>query len=74
MTVQRRMPDEQGSLIPLKLEDSPPMTFHEAKELLEREVQRLRSGAGGHGGRSPQALDLATAIEMILGLARSRDH
>ena len=50
------------------------MTFHEAKELLEREVQRLRSGAGGHGGRSPQALDLATAIEMILGLARSRDH
>lgn len=50
------------------------MTLPEAKELLEREVLRLRSGAGGHGGRSPQTLDLATAIEMVLALARSRDH
>jgi len=50
------------------------MTLPEAKELLEREALRLRSGAGGHGGRSPQALDLATAIEMVPVLVRSRDY
>lgn len=37
-----------------------------AKEILEAEAKRLRSGAGGWGGRSPEAIRLANAIEMLL--------
>lgn len=50
------------------------MTLLEAKELLAREVLRLRSGAGGYGGRSSQALDLAKAIEIVLAFPQLRDH
>ena len=38
-----------------------------ARETLAREARRLRSGAGGYGGRSPEALELADAIERVLG-------
>lgn len=37
-----------------------------ARALLAEEARRLASGAGGHGGRSAQAMRLAAAIETVL--------
>jgi hypothetical protein len=42
------------------------MTSERAREVLAGEARRLRSGAGGHGGRSVAALELAEAIEVLL--------
>lgn len=47
------------------------MASQEARQVLEHEVSRLRSGAGGWGGRSPQALRLAEAIEVMLSAPAS---
>jgi len=44
----------------------------EAVRLLLAEVVRLRSGAGGHGGRSPEALALAHAITTVLDAIGSK--
>lgn len=37
-----------------------------ARDLLKKEALRLRSGAGGWGGRSPESIAVAGAIEVVL--------
>lgn len=42
------------------------MTREQAVAVLLAEAARLRSGGGGHGGKSAPALRIAEAIEVVL--------
>jgi hypothetical protein len=42
------------------------MDVERARARLRREVRRLRSGGGGYGGKSPEAMALADAIGAVL--------
>lgn len=55
----------KAAVVEVLVMTAPAMTKAEAAQVLAREMTRLRSGEGGHGGRSPEALRIANAIEAL---------